>query len=176
MSAKPGPIILPYRGMLPKIDPRAFIAPGAVVIGDVEIAAEASVWFGCVLRGDVNVIRVGPRSNLQDGTIVHVASEGQGTFIGANCTIGHCALLHACTLEDDSFVGMRASAFDGAKVSSGAMLGSGAMLTRGKIVPPGQIWAGSPAKHLRDITPNDQKEFTVRAAQYVALAQEYLAA
>src|SRR5580704_13346702 len=102
-------IILPYRGIIPKIDPSAFVAPGAVVIGDVEIGPESSVWFGCVLRGDVNVIRVGARSNLQDGTVVHVASKGQGTFIGNDVTIGHGVLLHACTLADSSFVGMKAT-------------------------------------------------------------------
>jgi gamma-carbonic anhydrase len=168
------PTILPYRGIWPKIDPRAFVAPGAVVIGDVEIAAEASIWFGCVLRGDVNVIRIGARSNLQDGTIVHVASEGQGTFVGADCTIGHCALLHACTLEDNSFVGMRATVMDDARVSRNAMLASGALLTPGKTIPAGQLWNGAPAKFWRDLKDDDLKEFTKRTTQYVVLGQEYL--
>jgi carbonic anhydrase/acetyltransferase-like protein (isoleucine patch superfamily) len=172
------PIILPYRGILPKIDASAFIAPGAVVIGDVEIGPESSIWFGCVLRGDVNVIRIGARSNLQDGTIVHVASRtnakhAQGTFIGDDVTVGHGALLHACTLENGSFAGMKAVAMDGSKIESGGMLGAGALLTPGKIVVKGQLWAGNPAKFLRELTPEDMTQFELRAKQYVELGKEY---
>lgn len=171
---QPAAFILPWRGIMPKIDPSAFIAPGAVVIGDVEIGPEASIWFGCVLRGDVNGIRIGARSNLQDGTVVHVAAKGQGTFVGMDCTIGHCALLHACTLEDRSFVGMRATVMDGAKIESHAMLASGALLTAGKIIPQNQLWAGNPAKYWRDMRPQDLREIEIRAEQYVGLGREYL--
>lgn len=168
------PVLLPYRGIFPTIHPTAFIAPGAVIIGDVEIGPESSVWFGCVLRGDVNIIRIGARTNIQDGTIVHVAAEGQGTFVGDDCTVGHCCLLHACTMESNSFLGMRASMLDGSKLETRAMLAAGAMLTGGKTVPTGQLWAGSPAKYWRDLTEKDFAEFPKRSQQYVALGQEFL--
>lgn len=167
------PILLPYRGVMPTIHPTAFIAPGAVIIGDVEIAAEASIWFGCVLRGDVNIIRIGPRSNLQDGTVVHVAAEGQGTFVGADVTVGHSALLHACTIADRAMVGMRATVMDGSKLETESLLASGALLTPGKIVPSGQVWSGTPAKFWRDMKESDRAEITKRAAQYVQLGQAY---
>ncbi len=171
----PAPLILPYRGMMPKIDPAAFIAPGAVIIGDVEIAAGASIWFGCVLRGDVNVIRIGENSNIQDGTVIHVAAKGQGTFVGRNCTVGHMALLHACTLADHAFVGMKAAVMDGAKINSYGMLAAGALLTPDKAIETGQIWAGSPAKFWRALTEKDTAQFAIRAEQYMQLGAEYLA-
>jgi carbonic anhydrase/acetyltransferase-like protein (isoleucine patch superfamily) len=118
------PLILPYKNITPKIHPTAFIAPGAVIVGDVEIGAESSIWFGCVLRGDVNVIRVGARTNIQDGTIVHVTKGGQGTHIGDEVTVGHMVLLHDCTLADRSFIGMKAAIIDRAKVESMAMVGA----------------------------------------------------
>ncbi len=169
------PLILPYRGVMPTVDPSAFIAPGAVVIGDVVIGAESSVWFGCVARGDVNVIRIGARTNIQDGTVIHVAEEGQGTFIGNDVTVGHMALLHDCTVEDWGFVGMKSTVMDGARVESHAMLAAGALLSPRKVIPSGQIWAGNPAKYRRDITDVDRTEFGHRAAQYVRLAKHYKA-
>src|ERR1700744_6326282 len=181
MSNPPVPIILPYRGILPKIDPRAYVAPGAVVIGDVEIGSESSVWFGCVLRGDVNHIRIGARTNIQDGTVIHTASgkqparlgtntptppEGFPTLIGDNVTVGHMTLLHACTIESGGFVGMKSAVMDGAKIESGGMLAAGALLTPGKVIKKGQLWPGSPAKFWRDLTPDDLAQFDMRASQY----------
>ena len=168
-----GPIILPHHGKTPKIHQDAFIAPGAVIIGDVEIGADSSIWFGCVLRGDVNVIRIGQRSNLQDGTIVHVAAAGQGTYVGNDVTVGHAALLHACTLDDNSFVGIRATVLDAAKVCRYGVVAAGALLTGGKTVPEGQLWAGSPAKFWREVGAEERNEFDYRARQYVALAKTY---
>ncbi|CAK0759854.1 Uncharacterized transferase YtoA [Gammaproteobacteria bacterium] len=167
------PMILPYRGVLPRIDPTAFIAPGAVVIGDVVIGPESSIWFGCVVRGDVNVIRIGARTNIQDGSVIHVASFGKGTHIGNDVTVGHCALLHDCQLDDYAFVGMKSAVMDGARIESYAMLAAGALLSPRKTLPAGQLWAGTPAKFLRDLTPNDRSEFELRSRQYVALGQEY---
>jgi len=149
------PNLLPYKGIYPKLGARVFIAPTATVIGDVEIEDDVSIWFGCVLRGDVNVIRVGARSNIQDGTVVHVAKDTVGTYIGADVTIGHMALLHACTLEDRAFVGMRATVMDLCVIEKGGMLGAGALLTPGKRIGAGQLWTGSPAKYLRSLTPAD---------------------
>ena len=171
---------------MPKIDPTAFIASGAVVIGDVEIGAGSSIWFGCVLRGDVNKIRIGKRTNIQDGTVIHVASalqpvsgssktpsDGYPTLIGDEVTVGHMTLLHACVIESRAFVGMKAAVMDGAKVESGGMLAAGALLTPGKVVGTGQLWAGSPAKFWRDLTESDKAQFDLRANQYADLGQEY---
>lgn len=167
------PIILPYRGIMPRIDSSAFIAPGAVIIGDVVIGAETSIWFGCVVRGDVNIIRIGARTNIQDGTVIHVSSLGNGTHISNNVTVGHSALLHECQIDDHAFIGMKSAIMDNAKVESYAMLAAGALLSPRKIIPSGQLWAGTPAKFLRDLTPNDRDEFNLRAAQYASLGQEY---
>jgi carbonic anhydrase/acetyltransferase-like protein (isoleucine patch superfamily) len=175
-------LILPYGGKHPRIAPDAFIAPTAVIIGDVEIGPRASVWFGCVLRGDTNSIRVGAGTNIQDGTIVHVnnlppgvdpASPGYRTTIGAGVTIGHMAMLHACTLEDGSFVGMRAAVIDGAVVESRAMVAAGAMVTPGKRVKEGELWAGSPAKLMRMLTNEELAGFVDSAEHYSQLAASY---
>ena len=137
---------LPYRGARPVIDATAFVAEGCRIVGDVEIGAEASIWFNCVIRGDEHAVRIGARSNVQDGTVIHVHSAKQGTFIGADVTIGHKALLHACTIDDGGFVGMGAIVLDEAVIEGGGMLAAGAMLTPGKRVPSGELWAGSPAR------------------------------
>lgn len=179
MSNKP--YILPYRGeyhpggIKPTISPFAFIAPGAAVIGDVEIGPDTGVWFGCTIRGDVNKIRIGRRTNIQDGTTIHVTRETGPTIIGDGVTIGHAVLLHACTLEDNCFIGMRATVMDGAVVESEAMLAAGALLTPGKRIPSGQLWAGSPAKYFRDLTQEDKDFFPISAENYVKHAREYLA-
>lgn len=179
MTAKP--YILPYKGeyapegVFPRISAQAFIAPGAAVIGDVEIGADTGVWFGCVIRGDVNSIRIGARTNIQDGTVIHVTRHTGPTTIGNGVTIGHSVLLHACTLEDNCFVGMRATIMDGVVVESGGMLAAGGLLTPGKRVPSGQLWAGSPAKYFRDLSPEDLAFFPVSAENYVKHAREYLA-
>ena len=167
------PKILPYRGVLPTIHPDAFVAAGAVVIGDVVIGRDSGIWFNCVIRGDVHEIRIGERTNIQDGTIVHVTGGRFGTYIGSDITIGHGAVLHACTLEDGCFIGMGATILDGAVVESGAMVAAGAVLTPGKRVPNGQLWAGNPAKPLRPLTEQDLAFFPVSAANYVALARDY---
>lgn len=169
------PIILPFRGILPTIAPDAFIAPGAVVIGDVHIGSGSNVWFGCVIRGDVNYIRIGSRTNIQDGTVIHVTRQTGPTLIGSGVTIGHSVLLHACTLEDDSFIGMHSTVMDGAVVESGGWLAAGALLPPGKRVPRGQIWAGNPARYLRDLKPSETSFIAISAQNYVELAQEYRA-
>lgn len=167
------PLLLPWRGVLPRIHPTAFIAPGAVVVGDVEIGPESSIWFGCVVRGDVNVIRIGARTNIQDGTVVHVAAEGKGTHIGDDVTVGHMALLHDCIVESRGFVGMKAIVMDGARIGGYGMLAAGALLTPGKTLPSGQIWAGSPARLWRDLSDSDRATFDLRVRQYVELAESY---
>jgi carbonic anhydrase/acetyltransferase-like protein (isoleucine patch superfamily) len=145
------------------------------VIGDVHLGAKSNIWYGCVVRGDVNIIRIGERTNIQDGTIVHVTRKTGPTIIGSGVTIGHSVLLHACTLEDDCFVGMHSTVMDGAVVESGAWVAAGAIVTPGKRIPRGQIWAGNPARYLRDLKPEETAFIPVSAGNYVELADEYRA-
>ncbi len=165
--------IYPYRGILPQIADNAFIAPSADIIGDVTIGEQSGIWFHCTVRGDVNDIRIGKRTNIQDNTVIHVSSNGQGTYIGDDVTVGHCALLHACTIEDGAFIGLQACIMDDALVEKGAMVAAGALVTPGKTVKTGEVWAGSPAKKLRDIKPEDLVFFQENIERYCGLAQEY---
>jgi carbonic anhydrase/acetyltransferase-like protein (isoleucine patch superfamily) len=165
---------LSYRGVMPTIDETAFIAPNATIIGDVEIGAETGIWFGCVIRGDVHEIRIGSRTNIQDLTMVHVAKGKFGTYIGDDVTIGHSAIIHACTLEDRSFVGMGATVMDGCVIEQGGMLGANALLSPGKRIPAGELWAGVPARKVRDLTQEEIEFFKVSADRYADLAQEYV--
>lgn len=173
MNHHPGAIILPYHGIMPSIHPDAWIAPGAVIIGDVHIGAFSNIWFGCVVRGDVNSIRIGERTNIQDGTIVHVTRKTGPTSIGSGITIGHQALLHACTLEDDCFIGMGATIIDGVVVETGAFVAAGAVVTPNKRVPKGQMWGGNPAKFMRDLKPEEAAFIGISAQNYVDLSGEY---
>lgn len=173
MAGAGTPLIHPYRGVRPRIAPDAFIAPGAAVIGDVEIGPGSSIWYNCTLRGDVNVIRIGRDSNIQDGSVIHVSRYGQGTFIGDRVTVGHLALLHACTLQDGCFVGMQAMVMDGCVIESGAMLAAGALLTPGRTVPAGTVWGGRPAKYMRDVRPEEAAYFADTARHYAAMGAEY---
>ena len=166
-------LIVPVKGFTPKVESSAFIAPNATLIGDVEIGANASIWFGVILRGDGPGIRVGENSNLQDGTVVHIASRGLMTTVGRNVTVGHMVLLHACEVQDDSFVGMHSTVLDGAVIETGAMVAVGAVVTPRKIVRKGELWAGNPAQKLRDLTEKDYETFRRVAAQYVRLANSY---
>lgn len=165
--------LLPFEGKLPEIDTSCFVAPGVRIIGDVNIGAQCGIWYGCVIRADVNEIRIGNRVNIQDGTVIHVATEGQGTYIGDDVSIGHMALLHACTLEDGAFVGMKATVMDGAKVEAGGMVAAGALVTPGKTVKSGEIWTGSPARLHRALTDDDRKMMTWTAEHYVDLANRH---
>ena len=169
-----GALVIPFRNRPPRIDDAAWVAPTAVVIGDTEIAANANVWFGSVLRGDIAPIRVGAYANIQDGTVVHVSSElKEGTRIGAHVTIGHMCLIHACTLEDASFIGMKACIMDGAVVETGAWVAAGAVVTPGKRVPKGQLWAGTPARYLRDVSEEEARYIETLPRHYAALAAAY---
>ena len=174
-------LILPFDNFRPRIAASAFIAQTAVVIGDVEIGKDCGIWYGCVLRGDGNAIRIGPRTNIQDGTIIHVNHEEDGgrgksgfaCTIGAGVTVGHLALIHACTLEDGSFVGMKACVMDGAVVETGGMVAAGTLLTPGKRVRKGELWGGSPAKLMRPLTPAETEMFQWTADHYVERARTY---
>ncbi|MFD2207393.1 gamma carbonic anhydrase family protein [Kiloniella antarctica] len=170
--------------MSPKISPDAFISENAVIIGDVEIGPGSSVWFNCVVRGDVNAIRIGSNTNIQDGTIIHVNHDRSGedyrktggglqTIIGDGVTVGHMALLHACSIADHAFIGMRSVVMDAAVVQSDAMVAAGALVTPGKIVPTGELWSGSPAKKFRDLKPDELEGIRYSARNYAELGQSY---
>lgn len=171
--------LLSFDGKHPRVDPAAFIAPGARLIGDVEIGAEASIWYNCVIRGDVNRIRIGARTNIQDGSVVHVDSPkpgreaGHPTIIGDDVLIGHLAMVHGCVLHDRAFVGLGAIVMDGCEIEGGAMLAAGAMLTPGRHIPSGQLWAGRPAKYVRDLSEEELAGHRQGVAHYVALAKAH---
>lgn len=168
------PHILPYNGITPKIDDSAYIAETAVVTGDVEIGAESSIWYGCVLRGDVNAIHIGRGVNIQDGSVIHV-SRPYACIIEDRVSIGHMALIHACTLEEGCFVGMKACIMDGATVEKGALVAASALVTPGKRVPAGEMWAGQPARFVRKLNDKDLAMMAYTQPNYVKLGREYKA-
>jgi carbonic anhydrase/acetyltransferase-like protein (isoleucine patch superfamily) len=162
-------------GITPKVAPDAFIAPTAAVIGDVEIGPESGVWFHCVLRGDTNIIRIAARSNIQDGTIIHVDAPSWPTIIGNDVTVGHAAIIHGCTLKDRAFVGMGATVLDGAVIEEGGVLGAGGLLTVGQVIGPNELWVGSPAKLRRVLSPEERAGFDRNAVEYRHLAARFRA-
>ncbi|MEQ9115947.1 MAG: gamma carbonic anhydrase family protein [Rickettsiales bacterium] len=167
--------IFPYFKSKPKIDKSAFIAPTASIVGDVTIGKHSGIWFNSVVRGDVAKVRIGDYTNVQDGTVIHVSRGGDGdTIIGDYVTIGHKAMIHACTLEDNCFVGMSAIIMDNAVVESGGWVATGALITENKVVRAGEIWAGYPAKLFRKLTDAEQKHIRVSAENYAKHAQEYV--
>lgn len=173
-QAAGGGFIYRFGAKWPELGEAVFLAPGARVIGDVEIGAGSSIWFNCVVRGDVNSIRIGARSNLQDGSVIHVTTKTHQTRIGNDVLIGHMAMIHGCTLEDGAFVGMGATVMDGCVIESGGMLAAGSLLTPGKVIKSGQLWAGLAARYVRDLTPEEVRHNSEGLRGYVELAAEYL--
>jgi gamma-carbonic anhydrase len=171
-----GPVILPYRNILPRIHPSAFIAPGVVITGDVEIGPDANIWFGVVIRGDDAPVRIGARANVQDGSVLHVTFD-QGEripcIVGDDVAVGHMALLHGCTLEPGAFVGMKACVMDRAVVEGGAMIAAGAVVTPRKRVKAGELWAGTPARFSRALKPEEIDYMRWVPEHYRELAGEY---
>ena len=165
----------PFEGARPRLAPTAFVAATAILIGDVELGDQASVWFHCVLRGDTNVIRVGARSNIQDGTIIHVNAGSFPTLIGTDVTVGHAAIIHACTLHDRAFVAMGATVLDGAVIEEGGMLAAGGLLSPGKVIGPNEMWMGSPAKLRRVMDEDERSRFDRNARVYRDLAKRFRA-
>ena len=169
----PGPLF-PFEGATPQVAPDAFIAPTAAVIGQVTIGPQAGVWFHCVLRGDTNFIRVGARSNIQDGTIVHVNAGTMPTIIGDDVTVGHGAIVHACVIEDACLIGMGAIVLDGAVVQKHGFVGAGAMIAPGKVVGSGELWLGNPARCVRTLSDKEIEALYYSAQHYVRLKDQYL--
>jgi carbonic anhydrase/acetyltransferase-like protein (isoleucine patch superfamily) len=157
----------------PLIDPSAWVAPTAAVIGDVRIGAESGVWFHCVLRGDANFIQIGKRTNIQDGTIVHVDPGEFAAVIGDDVTIGHACIIHGCRLEDTAFVGMGATVMNGCVIEGGGVLGAGGLLTAGRRIGAGELWTGAPAKLRRVLTDEERREFISTGRHYVRNAARF---
>ncbi len=174
------PIIMKYKDLEPKIDSSAWVAPGATVVGDVEIGKECSIWFGTVIRGDVHKIRIGNRVSVQDLSMIHVThykkadkSDGSPTIIGNDVTIGHKVMLHGCTIEDACLIGMSATILDDAVIGKESIVGAGALVTKGKKFPPRSLILGSPAKVVRELTEDEVKELYASATRYVKFMQGY---
>lgn len=177
-DAYPGATIIPFGGKTPVIHPSAFIAPGCRIIGDVEIGEDASIWYNCVIRADVNRVRIGARSNVQDGSVIHCDSpkdgdDGAPTIIGEDVLIGHMAMIHGCTLHDRAFVGLGSIVMDGCVIESDAMLAAGALLSPGKTIPHRQLWAGRPARYMRDLPDAAVVQLRSGAERYVHYAKAH---
>ena len=167
-------MIIKYKQKKPKIDKNVFVAPGSYVVGDVQIGSKSNIWFNVVIRGDVEKIRIGKNTNIQDLTMVHCTTKGFGTTIGSNVTIGHNCVIHDCTINDNSLIGMSSTILDGAVVEKNSMLAAGSLLTQGKIVKSGEIWAGNPAKLLRKLNNKEIRFFKISADRYFKMSKEYL--
>jgi len=173
------PIVLPFKGVLPTVASDAYIAPTASVIGQVTVGARSSIWFGVTARGDVNTITIGAGTNVQDGSVIHVNHDrtgdgGMPTQIGDNVTIGHMVLIHACTLEDGAFIGMKACVMDQAVVKRNGMVAAGALVTPGKVGGEGELWAGAPARFRRMLTDAEIETNLYIGRHYCEIAAEYL--
>lgn len=173
--------ILPFAGKAPVVADDAFVAPGSHLIGDVTIGSQSSIWYNCVLRGDVNSIRIGERTNVQDGSVIHVDSQRNGkpglpTIIGDDVLIGHMVMLHGSVLHNRAFVGLGSIVMDGCTIESDGMLAAGAMLTPGKTISAGELWMGRPARKLRDLSTEEIAANRGGAAHYVELAKSHKAA
>jgi len=177
-SSTAAPMILPYAGKVPAVAADAFVAPGAVLTGDVVLASRASVWFGCVLRGDERAIRVGERSNVQDLTVIHTSRDGWDACIGADVTVGHRVVLHGCRIHDCVLVGIGAIVLDEVEIESGAVIAAGAVVAPGKHVGAGELWAGVPARKVGEVgerlmasIASTPPHYVTKAAAYQSLAE-----
>ncbi len=182
MTNRPGVNIIPIHGKTPKIHDSAFIAPGCTIIGDVEIGAGSSIWYNCVVRADVFSIRIGERTNIQDGSVLHCDPprpgdpDGCPLVIGDDVLIGHMAMVHGCTIHDRGFVGLGAIAMNKSVIGSDAMLAAGAMLTEGKVMEPGMLWAGRPAKPMKQLSEPAIAGMRMGVAHYAENAKAHMAA
>jgi carbonic anhydrase/acetyltransferase-like protein (isoleucine patch superfamily) len=167
-------MLRPHRGRLPRVHSSAFIDHSAQVIGDVEIGEESSVWMAVVIRGDVNHIRIGNRSNVQDGTIVHVMKNTHPTIIGDDVTIGHAAVIHGCTIEKQCLIGMGAILLNGCRIGTGSIVAAGTLVPEGMEIPPHSLVMGSPAKVKRALGDESLAEIQMYADRYVQYRLDYM--
>lgn len=165
--------LLPFQSFSPCIGNAVFIAPNAYVIGDVDIRDEANIWFGVTIRGDVNTIAIGARTNIQDGTIIHATKDVWKTRIGANVTVGHAAMLHGCTIADNVLIGMRSVVLDGAEVGEYSLIAAGSLVTERTKIPPRCLAMGVPAKMVRPLKPEEISNIHRSAQNYVDYARVY---
>ena len=167
-------MILPFDGHRPVIPATAFVAPSADVIGQVQLDAEASIWFGAVARGDMHHISIGRRTNIQDNCVIHVTTDLYPTELGDEVTVGHGAIVHGCLIASRCLIGMGAVIMDGVEVGEGALIAGGAVVVPGTQVAPRSLYAGVPARFRREVTDDEYNEIVERAALYVGYAQRYL--
>ena len=168
-------MIRSFRGRTPKIPASAYIDPDAVIIGDVTIGEQSSVWPCVVIRGDVNWIRIGARTNIQDGSVLHVMKDTHPLVLGDAVTIGHGVILHGCTIESSVLIGMGSILLNGAKIGSGSIVAAGTLVPEGAVVPPGSLFMGHPGKLRRALTPEDQASIEAYAARYIEYSETYKA-
>jgi carbonic anhydrase/acetyltransferase-like protein (isoleucine patch superfamily) len=165
--------LISYKGIFPKIHKDAYISDGCIIAGDVEIMENSSIWFNSVLRGDVAPIKIGKNTNIQDGTVIHTSRFNGATFIGNDVTVGHLALIHACTIKDNAFIGMRATIMDKAIVEEFAFVAAGSLVTGGKIIKTKELWSGSPAKFIRKVNDDEIAFMKDNIHNYINLAINY---
>jgi carbonic anhydrase/acetyltransferase-like protein (isoleucine patch superfamily) len=166
-------MLRPFRSISPSIDPAAYVDISAQIIGDVHVGAESSVWMNVVIRGDVNYIRIGARTNIQDLTLVHVMRETHPTVIGDNVTVGHSAVVHGCTIEDRCLIGMGAVLLNGCRIGTGSIVAAGALVPEGMVVPPGSMVMGMPARVKRPLTEAEDASIKWYADNYVRYRLDY---
>jgi len=162
-----------YKGIKPKLNNSVFCVDSAEIIGDVEIGAESSIWFQVVIRGDVNFIRIGERTNIQDGTVIHVTNKTHPTFIGDDVTIGHNVTLHGCKIGNRCLIGMGAVVMDGADVADDSMVAAGALVAPGTVIPSGTLFVGSPAKYKRHLSVSEIAGLQQSAVNYLNYVASY---
>ena len=158
------PVILPVKGQMPQIPEDCFVAPNATIVGDVTMGSDCSIWFNAVIRGDVNKIRMGNKVNIQDGACIHCTFEKTETILGNSVSVGHNAIVHGCVIEDNVLIGMGAIVMDKAHIGTGSIIAAGAVVLEGTIVPPGSIFAGVPAKKVKEVSPELMKGEVERIA------------
>lgn len=165
--------IIPYRRRAPRLGQRVFVAPTAYVIGEVDVADDVSLWFGSVTRGDVNSIRIGARTTIQDGAVLHVTHERYSLSVGADVVVAHGVILHGCTIEDGSLIGIGARVLDGAVVETGAQIGAGSVVVPGQRIPAGSVALGTPAKVVRSLRPEEVQEIRRITERYLQVKDSY---
>lgn len=165
-------MILKFKEFYPRIDPSAWIAPSADLIGNIEIGEDSSVWFGCVIRSDINEVKIGKNTNIQDLSCIHTDTNSK-TIIGNNVTVGHKVMLHGCIIEDNCLIGMSATILDNAIIGEGSIVGANSLVTAGKVFPPRSMIMGSPAKVVKQLSQEDVDKLIAHAARYVEYKNEY---